>query len=139
MDAENCLLCGALGRSQKRLRSEGEGVSCGSEEGRVLTERLVAEQAAPGTGGLPGLRALYTLGVAQSVGAKVRPPPRGCSPGTFLVTPLSWVLSQVQGWRALLGCPLQPGRRGRDAAPESPGCQAWLGPAWVSSCTLHLH
>ena len=25
LDAENCLLCGLLGRSQKRLRSEGEG------------------------------------------------------------------------------------------------------------------
>lgn len=134
LDAENCLLCGALGRSQKRLRSEGEGSPAVQRRVGarvcVLSERLVAKQAAPSTGGLPGLRALYTLGVAQSVGAAVRPPPRGCSLGTFLVMPLSWVLSQVQGWRAFLGCPLQPGRRGRDATPESPGCQAWLGLAW---------
>ena len=61
---------------------------------------------------MPGLHALYTLGVVQSVDATVCSPPRGCSLGTFLVMPLSWVLSQVQGWRAFLGCPLQPGRCG---------------------------
>lgn len=87
----------------------------------------MAEQAAPGTGGHAVLRALYTLGVAQSVDATVRPPPRGCSPGTFLVVPLSWVLSGA----GLEGFPGLPSAAREVRQRRHPRESGLLGLAWA--------
>lgn len=130
-------VCAALGKSQKLPRSEVKGTSeAQRREGTRMhsfSEGWQSQAASPGTEAIPDLSPISAVECSCHSPSSTQWPQLGIFLGHAFA-----LGAHIGVWRAgalpdAASCPDLGGVVGT-AAPETPGCQAWLGLDWFSNC-----